>query len=636
MCGIGGFSLFSESSLTKTNLKKILNNILHRGPDDKGIYEDIENSVGLAHSRLSIQDLSSSGHQPMVSDDQRLVLVFNGEIYNFLELRSELISEGIKFKSHSDTEVLLQLYMKYGRDMLSRLNGIFAFALWDKNAQTLLLSRDNFGVKPLYYLPVNNSFYFASEIKALIPFLNNLRVLNPESIQNYLTFLYCPGKGTPFKSVNKLLPGEAMIVKKGKIEKKWKWYQLPIFQNKNKKFLSKINAIDGVRDHLRKAIHRQLVSDVPVGAFLSGGLDSSSIVSFAKEKNRDIKCFTIETQGENEKNTTDDLHYAHKVAKYLEVELNVVQINSSKIANDIELMIKTLDEPIADPAALNVLYISRLAKEQGIKVLLSGAGGDDIFTGYRRHNAVSYENIWTWLPLRLRLNLKKFSAKLNQTSTIKRRLTKLLSGVHLNENQRLLNYFKWIQREDLQKLYSPEFNYNINQLIFDSEIESFLDEVPPSSSKLDRMLALEQQFFLADHNLLYTDRMSMAEGVEVRVPFLDKELVEFAYNIPDNYKQRGNVGKWILKKALEGHLPKDVIYRPKTGFGVPLRKWINNELKELLRDMLSFDSLKSRGIFNPRAVMELMSDNDKGRIDASYTLLSILCIEIWMRNYIKK
>ena len=335
MCGIGGFSFSLETTSSKEILSKILNKISHRGPDDQGIYEDFGNKVGLAHTRLSIQDLSSLGHQPMLSDDKKIALVFNGEIYNFSELRAYLEEKGVKFNGHSDSEVLLRLYIEEGKGMLSKLNGIFAFAIWDQLTQNLFLARDNFGIKPLYYTSLNNNFFFTSELKAIMPLLKNTNKLDYESLQNYLTFLYCPGKGTPIQSVNKLLPGHAMIVHEGKIKKYWKWYHSPVFQKKPKQIINKENSIDGVRDYLRNAVNRQMISDVPVGAFLSGGLDSSAIVSFASEIDKDIRCFTIEAQGEKEKNTNDDLRYARRVAKHLDISLDVVQINSKKMASSL-------------------------------------------------------------------------------------------------------------------------------------------------------------------------------------------------------------------------------------------------------------------------------------------------------------
>ena len=571
----------------------------------------------------------------MLNENSDIILIFNGEIYNFKELRDELIKKGIKFKGNSDTEVLLKLYTLEGTNMLSRLNGIFAFAIWDMRDQKLFLARDNFGVKPLYYSLLDKGFFFASELKALTPIINDDNELNYNALQSYLTFLWCPGRDTPIKSVSKLLPGEAMIVQKGKVKNCWKWYQPPVLKNQSKKLITYENAILGVRKHLSTAIHRQMIADVPVGAFLSGGLDSSAIVSLASKIDKDISCFTIDLIGGQEKGNVEDLPYAKKVAKYLNIKLNVVEVDSKKMAGDIEDMVKILDEPLADPAALNVYYITKMAKEQGIKVLLAGTGGDDIFSGYRRHHALMREELWNWLPRKLKFKLYNLSSKLNQKNPITRRVTKLLSGIHLEGDARLINYFRWSRREDINKLYSKEFRSALNLSNADKTMLEFLKDVPSNASQLDRMLALEQQYFLADHNLLYTDKMSMINGIEVRVPFLDLDLVEFVYDIPDHFKQKGNQGKWILKKALKGILPNEIINRPKSGFGAPLRKWIRADLRELLGDILSFDSLKKRGLFDPNAVHKLIKDNDDGKVDASYTLLSLLCIEIWCRNFIK-
>ena len=635
MCGIGGYSLSSEGNLNIEILKKISTKISHRGPDDNGIYQDSKSKIGLVHTRLSIQDLSPNGHQPMLNENSDIILIFNGEIYNFKELRDELIKKGIKFKGNSDTEVLLKLYTLEGTNMLSRLNGIFAFAIWDMRDQKLFLARDNFGVKPLYYSLLDKGFFFASELKALTPIINDDNELNYNALQSYLTFLWCPGRDTPIKSVSKLLPGEAMIVQKGKVKNCWKWYQPPVLKNQSKKLITYENAILGVRKHLSTAIHRQMIADVPVGAFLSGGLDSSAIVSLASKIDKDISCFTIDLIGGQEKGNVEDLPYAKKVAKYLNIKLNVVEVDSKKMAGDIEDMVEILDEPLADPAALNVYYITKMAKEQGIKVLLAGTGGDDIFSGYRRHHALMREELWNWLPRKLKFKLYNLSSKLNQKNPITRRVTKLLSGIHLEGDARLINYFRWSRREDINKLYSKEFRSALNLSNADKTMLEFLKDVPSNASQLDRMLALEQQYFLADHNLLYTDKMSMINGIEVRVPFLDLDLVEFVYDIPDHFKQKGNQGKWILKKALKGILPNEIINRPKSGFGAPLRKWIRADLRELLGDILSFDSLKKRGLFDPNAVHKLIKDNDDGKVDASYTLLSLLCIEIWCRNFIK-
>jgi asparagine synthase (glutamine-hydrolysing) len=379
-----------------------------------------------------------------------------------------------------------------------------------------------------------------------------------------------------------------------------------------------------------------MVADVPLGAFLSGGLDSSAVVAFAKEVNADIRCFSIETRGKQDQGVIDDLPYAKRVAKHLNVPLDVVTIESHKMAEDLESMVIQLDEPLADPAALNVLYISQLAREQGIKVLLSGAGGDDLFTGYRRHYAIQLERYWSWLPTSIRTRLVKATKDLNVNSSIQRRITKMFNGAGLDSRDRLINYFRWSNDSVLQSLYSPAFHQQLSGSNSNQVMQDFLEPILTSASPLDQMLALEQRFFLADHNLNYTDKMSMAAGVEVRVPFLDLDLVDFASHIPNKFKQRGSVGKWALKKAMEPYLPKEVIYRPKTGFGAPLRTWMKHDLRELLGDLLSIESLNKRGLFSAKAVQQLILDNDNDKIDASYTLLSLLCIEIWCRAYIDK
>ena len=632
MCGFSGYY---DSINSITSLNESLNLIQHRGPDDSGTYVNHSSKIGLGHRRLSIIDPSTLGHQPMLDSKEKIVLVFNGEIYNFKELKTDLTKKGFTFKGDSDTEVLLNLYISKGTQMLSQLNGIFSFAIWDENLGQLFLARDSFGVKPLYYSISENNFCFSSEIKSLLPLMSvgSRQTLDAESISRYLSFLWCPGSGTPLKSVKKLPPGEAIIVKNGYIVDQWPWFQLPVF-SQNQKQLNKEQSISGVRSHLRQAVHRQMVSDVPVGAFLSGGLDSSSIVAFAKEVAPDIRCFSIDTRGKNDNGFVDDLPYAKVAAKYLDVPLDIVTIDSHNMANDIEKMIYQLDEPLADPAALNVLYISQLARQQGIKVLLSGAGGDDLFTGYRRHYALQIEKYWNWMPKSVRLSLESLTGHLDTSNHIKRRISKLFSGAGLSSEDRLINYFRWTDDTILESLFIPELRSEIKSNNPNSVMYDFIEPIITDASRLDCMLALEQRYFLTDHNLNYTDKMSMAVGVEARVPFLDKDLVKLASKIPNKYKQKGSVGKWVLKKAMEPYLPKEIIYRPKTGFGVPLRGWIKHELKDIIGDLLSVDSVRKRGLFVPDAVNCLILDNKLGRIDASYTILSLLCIEIWCRKYL--
>lgn len=629
MCGIVGSSGFSVS---REASERALRALARRGPDSRGQYADARSGVWLGHTRLAVLDLSPAGNQPMSSADGRAAIAFNGEVYNFRELRSALEAEGTRFRGHSDTEVILAQYLRDGPSMLERLNGVFALAIHDRASGDLLLARDALGVKPLYYCESNGGFAFASEIKAVLALAAN-GTLDPQALHRYLTYLWCPGDGTPLRDVKKVLPGEAIVVNGGRIKRRWNWYRLPACRGVRPD-LDEPGSVAAVSSVLRTAVHRQMVADVPVGAFLSGGLDSSAVVAFAREQAPDLRCFTIENPGGRDAGEADDLPYARRVAAHLGVSLDVVTVTSSDIASDIERMIHSLDEPLGDPAPLNVLYISQLARRNGIKVLLSGAGGDDLFSGYRRHRALRYEGLWGRLPGAVRRLIGRGAAALDQRSVAGRRLAKLFAHAGEDDDGRLLGYFAWARDSGLRRLYAPAFAAQLDSVRADEPMREFLATIPPGTTRLERMLALEQRFFLADHNLIYTDKMSMAAGVEVRVPFLDLELVDLAARIPDRFKQRGREGKWVLKKAMEPYLPRDVIYRPKTGFGAPLRRWFNHELREMVRDILSAESLTRRGLFDPAAVQCLIQDTASGRRDGAYTLFSLLCIEIWCRQFL--
>ena len=628
MCGIFGFNGRFDSAV----LPAMAASLAHRGPDDRGLLLDPASGLGMGQTRLSIIDLSPAGHQPMTDASGRYTVVYNGEIYNYRELRAELAAQGVVFRSHSDTEVLLELFARLGEAVLLRLNGIFALAIWDHQRQELFVARDGLGVKPLFFTEGRLGFGFASELKALLPLLDQ-RTLDAASLHRYLSFLWCPGEGTPLREVRKLLPGEALIVRGGHISRRWTWYELPARRGLGTP-LPQADLVPATTAALRSAVQRQLVADVPVGAFLSGGLDSSAIAAFAREQTPGLRCFTIDLTGGNDAGFADDLPYARRVARHLGVELDVVTVDASRMAGDLERMIHMLDEPLADPAPLNVLYISQLARRNGMRVLLSGAGGDDLFTGYRRHRALQIDPYLLMLPAGLRQRLESVTGAVDQRRTWGRRLAKVFNGAGLDGDARIANYFAWSRESDLRALYSAEFKAQLGSTQAAGPLLDFLSPLPKSTQPLDRMLALEQRFFLADHNLMYTDKMSMAAGVEVRVPFLDMELVEFAQRIPLAFKQRGAVGKWVLKKAMEPYLPGDVIHRPKSGFGAPLRRWLGGALRPLADELLSSASLQRRGLFDAAAVRSLREADAAGRVDAAYTILSLMCIEIWCRHYV--
>ncbi len=619
-------------------LEQMNTRLSHRGPDDSGICVVKGGGIGLAHNRLSIIDLSPQGHQPMWDIGEQALIVFNGELYNYRELRKELEDSGFSFKSHSDTEVLLNLYLKDGEAMLPKLNGMFTFAIWDARKKILFLARDGLGVKPLYYSQTVKGFLFASELKALLLEPTVERTIDPLAIQSYLTFLWCPAPHTILQSIKKVKPGCAMLVHDGKIKKEWQFYDLPYHQTI--KPYSVEEAVAYVQEALKTAVSRQMVADVPVGAFLSGGLDSSSVVAFAKEfsTSAKVQCFTIGIKGQElaAEGMTEDLPYAQKVAHHLNVDLHTIFVGPDSV-NHLERMIYHMDEPEADPAALNVLFICQLAHEHGIKVLLSGTGGDDIFTGYRRHHALMGEKYWEWLPTIGRSGLKSFLQSLPGSGPKTRRLQRAFHYADLEGDERIASYFFWTPPDVVEQLCKPlldqaqERGNPPSSLLVNS-----LLNLPQHTSKLNRMLYLDTKHFLADHNLNYTDKMSMATGVEVRVPLLDPDLIHLACQLPLEYKQHGFTGKWIFKKSMESYLPLSVIYRPKTGFGAPLRYWLKNQLKPLVDDVLSPASIKRRGLFDPKAIERLIAMDRAGTVDGAYTIFALLCLELWQKIFLEE
>lgn len=632
MCGIAGF-LGGFSADTLGRMAAVM---AHRGPDGEGLLHRPEHGLGLAHRRLAIIDLSHAADQPMVDKELDLVLVFNGEIYNYRELRAELAAQGYIFRTSSDTEVLLRLLAREGAGALARLNGIFALAFWDGRRRELLLARDGLGVKPLYYGTTPSGFLFGSEIKSLLQEPSLSRDLDPVAIASYLTYLWSPSPRTPLAAVRKLAPGMAMIVRDGRIVNQWRHYRLP--GGAEKSDIAPDEAAVLVRETVERAVERQMVADVPVGAFLSGGLDSSATVACARRFSRDrLQCFTIGIRGEKSDvdGMTDDLPYARRVAKHLDVDLHTITVGP-EMSDCLERMIYHLDEPQADPAPLNALFISRLARECGIKVLLSGAGGDDIFTGYRRHYALTQERWWGGWPLPMRAALAASAGVLPTEWTIGRRLRKAFEYAALDGGERLASYFYWLAPRRASALLAPDLRCRATAEEVTAPLLAAQDELPVGASDLDRMLHLEQTFFLADHNLNYTDKMSMAWGVEVRVPLLDPDLVALAARLPDGLKQHGREGKWIFKRAMEPMLPHDVIYRPKTGFGAPLRRWLRHELRPLVNELLSPEVVHRRGIFDAAAVSSLVSADRDGRIDAAYPIFAMLCMELWCRLFLDR
>lgn len=631
MCGIVGYS----GSFKPTLLSRMNRLIAHRGPDDAGEWVNTRAGVGLGNCRLSIIDLSSDGHQPMANSSGTVQVAYNGEIYNFQSLREDLFAGGHRFNSQTDTEVLLHLYEQHGLDMLSKLNGIFAFAIWDEAKNQLFLARDGLGVKPLYYSETSAGFLFSSELKALLACEQVSKEIDPVTLHHHMTYLWAPSPGTMLKSVRKLPPGNALLVRDGGITRQWSFYDLPYGGARLTGGEEEI--AEGLRWHLERAVRRQMVSDVPIGAMFSGGLDSSAVVAMMKRAQPDIrpKCYTIGFSDDVDMDgAPQDLTYARKVADHLDLDLHPIIVGPDMISN-LERMLYYLDEPQADPAPINSMLISRQARLDGIKVLLAGSGGDDLFSGYRRHLALKFEKSWAWLPTILRQGISGVANQARGANPAMRRLKRAFAYAGLPPEDRLISYFFWSSEAMRQGLYSDEIAHNLSGVDAADPLRATLENVARKEpNRLNKMLYLEGKHFLPDHNLNYMDRAGMAEGVEIRVPLLDLDLVDYAIRIPPSMKLKGRESKYIFKKAMEPMLPRDAIYRPKTGFGIPLRRWLHIELREMTDDVLSERSLNDRGLFNGRAVRELLDSDRKGRVDAAYIIFAILCMELWCRIFL--
>jgi asparagine synthase (glutamine-hydrolysing) len=653
MCGIAGY----QGRFGRGLLESMGEAVAHRGPDGAGTARLDEGGgveTGLAHRRLSIIDLSDEGRQPMSVSCPRcgadglhdLALTYNGEIYNFRELRRELEGRGHVFHSGTDSEVLLHLYAEEGASMLPRLNGIFAFALRDGRAAgrpagvargELLVARDALGVKPLYHAQLPQGFLFGSELKSLLRAPELPRELDHAAVHQTLAYLWTPAPRTALRAVKKLAPGCALRVAEGRVVHAWRWYELPYGAEVLRGSFDEL--AERVREGVRRAVERQMVADVEVGAFLSGGLDSSAVVAMMKQAapNSAPPCYSIGfDEGVDVDGSPADLPYARRVADHLDVPLTEIRVGADVIG-ELERLIWHLDEPQADPAPINALLIAERARRDGVKVLLSGAGGDDIFSGYRRHQALRFDGVFGRLPRAVRTALARparFAAAAGGSSPLARRVGKLFEHAELDRDRRMVSHFWWSGEGLRRSLYSPAMAAATAGEDAAGPLLDSLERMGGVRDPLDRMLFLEGKHFLADHNLNYTDKTGMAAGVEVRVPFLDLELVELATRLPSTYRQRGMEGKAVLKRAMEPLLPRDVIYRPKSGFGAPLRSWMRGELRGTVEETLSPASLRNRGLFDPAAVRRLIEMDRAGRVDGAYTLLALVSLELWCRLFL--
>jgi asparagine synthase (glutamine-hydrolysing) len=635
MCGIAGIWGEANDEL----VQRMTNLVSHRGPDDWGIrvFHDSRPPVSLGHRRLSIIDLSAAGRQPMANEDDSVWIVFNGEIYNFPELRKQLLASGHRFRSRTDTEVLIHGYEQWGIEFVEKLNGIFAFALWDSHRQLFHLARDRYGVKPLYYTRQGIRLLFASEIKALLCDPTVEREIDTEALLAYVRFRYCPEPTTLFKQIRKVPPGHVMTFGTETCVSR-RFYEL-VYRELDGERNEAVRARD-LRDLLYEAVRRQMISDVPVGLFLSGGVDSGGLLAIAKSFNPEpLKTFTIGFRREDQRfeGQPDDVRYARELARTFKTDHQEI-ILEPRIVDLLPKVIWHLDDPIADPAAITSYLICQAARERGTKVLLSGQGGDEVFCGYPWHLAIQLSRSYDRLPRPVRSCLERWLSRLPAarggpfTATF-RRLRKFSGSASLRFEDRLIGFLSYAYTDNLLGLFGERFADSIGNGL----PERVHGELLKRSSRwhyINRMLHLDMGTFLPSLNLAYTDKTSMAFGVEVRVPYLDNAIVDYMAAVPAELKMRGTVRKYLLKQALDGLLPQHILNRKKAGFGAPIRTWIVSDLKEMIADLLCDANLKRRGFFDPAYVRGLLKENAAGRHDYNYLIYILLSFELWCRVYL--
>ena len=624
MCGIAGFTQFHGEQGNTENLVSMGLKIIHRGPDAGGEY--LNQKVGLCHRRLSIIDLSEAGNQPMQSEDQRYIIVFNGEIYNFLPLKEELIQKGYHFRTHTDTEVLLILYQDLGVDMLHKINGMFAFAIWDNHSHSLFIARDRIGKKPLYYFDHKGDLIFGSELKSLLTMPRVPKKLRLDAVYDFFAYQYVPDPKTIFQNIYKLDPGHYLLATENGIKKKQYWdVSFDTTLEENESELKK--RLQGI---LEAATKRRMIADVPLGAFLSGGVDSSGVVAMMA-KNSDSPVTTCSIGFDEKKfNETEFAKIVAEQYKTLHHELKVHE----DVAENLLHIVSFFDEPFADPSLVPTYFVSKLAREK-VTVAIAGDGGDEVFAGYEKYSIDAVENklrnkFPLWLRKRVFPALASIAGKFNLVAFQKAK--SLLTSLSVDPAMGFYISNSMITDETWQKLATEEVKQKLDGYHPATQtIERY--QTADGADHLSRILYTDMKTYLPGGILVKVDRMSMANSLEVRAPILDYELLEFAAKVPSNLKFNQGEKKYLLKEAFKDYLPDDILYRKKMGFSVPLASWLRNELHTICEDKLINNPSGLRQIFNLDHVAKLWQEHNNKKKDHSTVLWSMLMFQIWWDNY---
>ena len=643
MCGIAGLVNCGD----KQTLTRMTQVQAHRGPDDSGLWEHHSPDgayFALGSRRLAIIDLSPGGRMPMCNEDRTVWITYNGEIYNFADLRRELQAKGHRFASNTDTEVVIHLYEEEGADCVRRLKGMFAFAICDlrSGTPTLFLARDHFGVKPFYYFQQAERFAFASEIKALLQVPGMNAELDIEALHQYLTFLWVPDPRTMFRRIFKLPAGHYALLREGNLEVKQYWDLT--FPSRDFTFpRSERELAIEIRERLRHSVKAQMVSDVPVGAFLSAGLDSSAIVALLSGMTREpLKTYTITFPEKYRvgENTLDDPAVPARLARHLGCQNQRIVVEPD-VVGLLPKLVWHMDEPTADPAIITAYLVCREARKNAT-VLLSGVGGDELFAGYRKHYAHHWAEAYSRVPAAVRAPLDSSILRLpvargTAAKGSVRLAKKMAHSASLPSVDRFIMYCTYLDRQQKLALYSPWLSHELASSDPAIRHRECFDRVKDSDF-LNQMLYLDTKIFMPSLNLTYNDKMSMASSVEVRVPFLDRELAEFvAWNVPPPLKLKGffrPATKYILRKAMQDLLPAEVLRQPKAGFAAPVDYWLANDLRELTDDLLSTSQLQKRGLFRADTVRAVIDEHRRGQQDWSMQIWQFLTLELWMQNFL--
>jgi len=633
MCGVVGFLTSKAPEIPDRDiLKGMRDTMVHRGPDDSGEFVRPFGGVGpfvfLGHRRLSIIDLSG-GHQPLSNEDGTVWVVFNGEIYNFFGLNEELKRKGHQFKTRSDTEVIVHAYEEYGEGCFQRFNGMFAIAIWDEQRKRLILARDRLGKKPLYYSHMNETFLFASELKAIMAYPAFSRKVDSLSLMKYLFFEFIPAPHTIFKDAKKVLPASYLIWdgKETKVTEYWS----PFNRQEPKEDLSLAEAESRITELLRQSVRSRLISDVPLGIFLSGGIDSSAITALAQKENPGkIKTFSIGFEDAS----FDESKYSLLASRHIGTEHHAQTMTSADLLNIVPRLPDILDEPMADASILPTYLLSKFAREH-VTVALGGDGGDELFAGYPTYLAHKFADQYERC-LGFAHPVLAFLAKLLPVSddniSFDFKVKKFLSGIGYPDGIRNSVWLGSFSFSENERVLSPGIGPQFNRDRLAEDIR-FYERKFPLTDRLTRLQYLDLKLYLQESILVKVDRASMASSLEVRAPFLDHQLVEFVMGLPPKWKLNGFTSKYILKEVMKNFLPDEVVRRKKKGFGVPIAKWVKGPLKELFEDLLSFDRIKREGFLDPRCVATLLQDHLGNKKDNRKQLWTLLVWELWMNRY---